>query len=459
MGKKKHIILFINQVLPDVYRSLGKYAKETGKKCDVAVIKSSRARKQEKKPEKSKKKPDIEIICDLDQDEKISEALRPYQDELLAITCRGEIGIQEFIKIIPHVPYLRTPTAKSLEWATDKVMMRRQMRAYDKSIIPTFKVVTDTKPETLKDIREKIGFPLVLKPANLAASLLVTICFHKEELEKTLRLSFKKIQKIYKDNKRKAEPKVLVEQFMEGDMYSIDAYVSSKGRVYLCPLVYVQTGRTVGFDDFFAYKTITPTTLKKSSQEAAEEAAEKSVHALGLRSTTVHIELMRTEDGWKVIELGPRAGGFRHRLYELAFGFDHTLNDILIRSPKKPILSKKAKGYAAMVRFFAKEEGTLTSLKGIQKMEKLKSYMESKINKKVGDRCVFAKHGGRGVVEVTLFNKSRSELQADIRRLEQTIKIETEKPTNGTKIKKSKTKKLNSKNSKPKPVKKKKRKK
>ncbi|MDO8752000.1 MAG: ATP-grasp domain-containing protein [Candidatus Wolfebacteria bacterium] len=441
--QRKNIILFVGHVRPEAYRSLGKYGKERGVKYKIAVIKDSKIRKPEKpekKPKKEKRKPDIEILCDLSQDEKISEALHPYENELLAITCRGEVGIQDFIKIIPHVPYLRTPTEKSLLWATDKVLMRRQMRAYDKSIIPKFMVVGNTTKETLKEIKEKVGFPLVLKPANLAASLLVTICFNEEELEKTIHRVFKKIQNIYKENNRRVEPKVLVEQFMEGDMYSIDVYVSSRGKVYFCPLVYVQTGRTVGFDDFFAYKTITPTKLKKTSQEAAEEVAWKAVHALGLRSTTVHIELMRTEDGWKVIELGPRIGGFRHRLYELAFGFDHTLNDIIVRSPQKPVVLKKPKGYAAMVRFFAKEEGTLTSLQGVQKMQELKSYKEAKINKKIGDRCIFAKHGGRGVVEVTLFNESRSELQADIRRLEQTIKIETEKPATNGKVAKKKKK-------------------
>ncbi|MEK7479434.1 MAG: ATP-grasp domain-containing protein [Patescibacteria group bacterium] len=373
---------------------------------------------------KEKKRPDFEVLCALGEQEKIKACLREYEEGLLAITCRGEVHIPDFIKIIPYVPYLRTPTTESLKWATDKAMMRRAMRAYDKAIVPKFLVVGRNTKEGRKEIKGKIGFPLVLKPANLASSLLVSICFHEEELEASLRKLFRNIRKIYKNNNRPQEPKILVEEFMEGSMYSVDAYVSSRGTIWFCPLVHVETGRSVGFDDFFAYKTITPTTLNEKSVCLAEHVAKKAIRAMGLRSVTTHIELMRTESGWKVIELGPRVGGFRVKLYKLAFGFDHGLNDILVRIPKKPIVTQKAKGHAAMLRFFAKKEGTLVSLQGVQKMRNLKSYVEDKVNKKIGERCTFAKNGGRGVVEVTLFNKSRSLLQADIRRLEQMIKIE-----------------------------------
>ena len=430
MNKKKgNIILFVSNVPQDVYSALRNYGKKHRIKYKIGVIKNIKTAKKKKHEEgggsEGKEKPDLEILCALDEPEKVKECLRPYENSVLAVTCRGETHISDFIKFIPHAPYLRTPTTESLRWATDKVMMRRAMRAYDKSITPKFLVVEKNTKEIRREIKEKIGFPLVLKPANLAASLLVTPCFHEEEMEASLRKFFRKIRKIYKDNNRPQEPKILVEQFMEGGMYSIDAYVSSRGRIWFCPLVYVQTGRTVGFDDFFAYQTTTPTTLGEKSVRLADLAAKKAIRALGLRSVTAHVELMRTEGGWKVIELGPRVGGFRVKLYKLAFGFDHGLNDVLVRIPKEPIVTKKAKGYAAMIRFFAKKEGMLMSLQGVQKMRDLKSYVEDKVNKKIGDRCVFAKNGGRGVVEVTLFNESRSLLQADIRRLEQMIKIDT----------------------------------
>lgn len=214
---------------------------------------------------------------------------------------------------------------------------------------------------------------------------------------------------------------------MEGDMYSIDGYVTSRGDISFCPMVYIKTGKRIGFDDFFGYQQMTPTKLKKSSIAAAEEVAVKAIRALGLRSTTVHIEFIKTEEGFKVIELAPRMGGFRHSLYNLSQGIDHSLNDFLVRLPKKINLPKKGKGYAAAFKFFAKKEGKLTKLLGLKKIKKLDSFIFLKRNKEIGDMCLYAKNGGQSVFNLVLFNKERSDLLADIRRAEKNIKIVTEK--------------------------------
>jgi biotin carboxylase len=215
---------------------------------------------------------------------------------------------------------------------------------------------------------------------------------------------------------------------MEGVMYSIDAYVNQRGVIYYTPLVHIKTGRAVGYEDFFGYMRITPVILKPHKIEDAKKAAEKAIEAVGMRSTTCHIELMKTEDGWKVIELGPRVGGFRHEMYELSYGFDHSLNDILIRIPKKPIISKKVKGYTSVMQFYARKKGKLKSIDGIIKVRKLESFSRIDIIKKVGDVCDFARNGDAPVFTIVLFNQNRSRLLADIRRLEQSIKINVTAP-------------------------------
>ena len=266
----------------------------------------------------------------------------------------------------------------------------------------------------------------MVKPSGLAASRLVGICYHKEELATFLKKVFKGIDAAYKEDGGKWSPKVLVEEFMEGQQYSIDVYVTDAGKMTFCPMVSVKTGKSIGFDDFFGYLQMTPTLLNDESIAEAENVAEQAIRALGLRSTSVHIELLKTERGWKVIELGPRVGGFRHMLYEFAYDFNHTANDILTRLPKKTHVKKKGKGYAAAMKFFAKKEGKLTKLAGIKKIQDLKSLKKLYINKKVGDSCKFAKHGGSSVFNVILFHKDRSELLADIRRIEQTVDIQVE---------------------------------
>jgi hypothetical protein len=256
-------------------------------------------------------------------------------------------------------------------------------------------------------------------------SLLVSICYHEEELEQDLKKALRKIKTLYKHDGRKEEPKILVEEFMEGEMFSIDAYVSSRGTVSFCPPCQIKTGKMIGFDDFFGYEQMTPTTLKKEEIAQAEEVARQSIHAMHLRSTTAHVELIKTRNGFKVIELGPRVGGFRHQLYDLAFGIDHSLNDILTRVPGKLVLPKKTKGHSVAMKFFAKREGVLKKVNGVNKIKTLASFVSIEQNKKVGDKCRFAKNGGRSVINLIMFNPSRSGLLADIRRVEKSLQIIT----------------------------------
>jgi biotin carboxylase len=306
--------------------------------------------------------------------------------------------------------------------------MRRRFNAYDKRITPKYKVVSDATQKTRTAIEKKVGFPLVIKPSGLAQSLLVTICYHQEELEKELKKTFRKIRSLHKNYKDKhEEPKILVEEFMDGNMYSIDGYVNSRGKIYFCPVVEITTGQSVGFDDFFGYKQITPTHLSRKSIQDAEMVTKKGVHALGLKSSSFHAELMKTEKGWKIIEIGPRVGGFRDDMYQLSYGFSHTENDLLIRVPQKPVIHKKNKGYTAVMKFFAKNEGKITTLTGVKKAQELKSFHNISVNKKIGDMARFAKNGGKSVFNITLFNKDRAKLLADIRRLEKMVKIETKR--------------------------------
>ena len=422
---EKNIILYVGKIFPHMYDALKTFQKKEDKKYRIGLIHDSKT-KLDEFTAKVVEKLDVVLPCDFSSDAAIQEALAPLQDEILVLTTRSEDQIPAFTRVIPYVPFVNAPTETSLDWATDKIMMRKHLSSYNKKITPGYIVVKDADKKSVKAIEEALTFPVIVKPAGLAASRLVGICYHKEELSDFLKKVFKEIDEVYQKDGGKGTPKVLVEEFMEGQQYSIDVYVTADGRMYFCPLVSVKTGKAIGFDDFFGYLQMTPTLLNPDSIAAAEDVAEQSIRALALRSTTVHIELLKTEQGWKVIELGPRIGGFRHMFYEAAFDFNHTANDVLVRLPKKPHIKKKEKGYAAAMKFFAKEEGKLVKLGGIKKIQELKSLKKLYINKKVGDSCKFAKHGGSSVFNIILVNKDRSELLADIRRLEQTVDIQVE---------------------------------
>ena len=418
MSTIKDTIAFVVNLPDSAAIAIQQYAKSEKKTLKILLI-------QDVNMSTPKKEPlcDFLVVCDFTNPQAIARALLPFQNRLLAITCRSESNIARFIQVIPHVSYLRTPSTESLRWATDKYEMRRRFRLYDKKRALKFTLIKNATKKEVKRVGEKVGFPMIVKPTNLAQSQLVSICYHEEELEKTLKTTFRKIQSAYLNDKRIEVPKIMAEEYMEGDMYSIDSYVNSRGKTYHCPLVRVKTGRDIGHDDFYNHLRITPTRLRGEAVTRAQEAAEMAIRALALRSTTTHTELMKIDDDWRVIEVGPRIGGFRHKLHELSCDINHSLNDVLIRIPKKPVLPKKCKGFAATLRYYPNKEGYIESLTGIKKIRDLQSFHDLDVKLKVGDKVLYSKNGGKGIFDLTLYNVERHKLLADLRRVEKLVQV------------------------------------
>ncbi len=418
---KKGIVLFVGPVPNSAIRE---WREQEKPKYLLYNLQSKRQKKGE--IEKAEVIFDKVLQCSFSKGSSIAEAIKDYRKDIIAITARGESKLWYFKRLIPHVPYIKTPTESSILWTTDKIKMRERMRSYSKSITPKFKIVSKSSKKVIDKIEKEVGYPMMVKPTGLAASMLVTNCYHRDELESALAHVYKKaniFHKIYKEFYHDDTPQVLVEELMEGEMYSIDGVVNGKGKVTCYPPVHVKTGKQMGFDDYFGYQRLLPSRLNDKSITKAETVTKKAVHALGLRYSPFHIELLKTEDGWKVIELGPRIGGYRQTMYKMSYNIDSTTNDILSRLGKKPDVPKRLKGHTAVLNVFAKREGKITKLQGIKKIESISSIIKFVQNKKIGDRVKFAKNGGKSVFNITLHNKDRSELLADIRRLEQTLDI------------------------------------
>lgn len=417
--RKKDIVVYVNNVPIGVRGAVREFSEKVSHDIFILLLRNIR-----RKESPTDKKADIILDVDFSKPTEIAKALYPYMDRLLAITCRSESNIARFISVIPHVPYLATTSTQSLEWASDKYEMRKRFKIFDSEHTPRFTLVKSYAKTERERVIKKVGFPMIIKPTNLAGSALVSVCYHEEELEKTLRRSFRRLRSIYSRDSRIEMPRLMAEEYIEGTMYSIDSYVDSQGNVTHCPIVRVKTGKDVGHDDFYNYLRITPTKLKQSSVRLAQERAEIGIKALGLKNITTHTELFHIDGDWKIIEIGPRVGGHRHELHRLSCDINHSLNDILTRIPgKKPDIPKKCKGYAAVMRYYASKEGIVEQLNGIRKIQDLKSFKNIDVKVKVGDRVYFAKHGGAGVFDLTLYNDEYSKLLADIRHVEQMVNI------------------------------------
>jgi len=166
--KNKDIILFVGKIFEHMVESVKEIENNNKQRYKIAFLYDSRLKLKAEMKE-AIRNVDIAIQCDFHDPSAIQKALLPYNDQLLAVTCRGEDQIPNFAKIIPHVPYLRTPTSESLNWATDKLLMRRRLRIHNKKITPAYAVVTNTDKISLNKI-EKQTCRDMLSPPRIGES-------------------------------------------------------------------------------------------------------------------------------------------------------------------------------------------------------------------------------------------------------------------------------------------------
>ncbi|HYH36257.1 MAG TPA: ATP-grasp domain-containing protein [Candidatus Saccharimonadales bacterium] len=416
-------ILTINVVEPALVRAVRMHSKDLGYDLHGLALVDKSYASHVKRP-KDKSGLFKEIVCDFDDPDELQRVLKPYMDRLLAVTCRYEEAIQSFRKVIPFLPYLHTPSPEALLWSTEKPLMRDRLRNYDSKLVPRYQYLEEDDMPQLEKLVRDFKFPVIIKPSGLSKALLVSRCEDLETLRERLAFAFRVIQDVYDRDRYQGKPAVLVEEMMEGDMYSVDAYVLPDGRVFCLPPVKVVTAHSVGLPGFYGYERRAPATLPPAELEAAYDTATAAIRALNLSATTTHIEMYRTEEGWKIIEIAARIGGHRDVLYREAYGIEHFYNDLLIRMGKEPSLPSEPIAEAAVLNLYAEREGTIKSIEGIDRARELPSVIHIVTHAGPGDRSLFSTNGGDRVVDAVLRNTDREQLEKDIRELRELIIIE-----------------------------------
>lgn len=422
MNQDRNIILTINVVEEPLVRAVHLQSKALGKKLEGLVLVHKEYAKLTNRP-KDRTGLFKEIICDFDNIDEVQAVLKPYHDRLLAVTCRYEEAIQPFGKVIPFLPYLYTPSGASLLWSTEKNLMRDRMKNYDSSLGPRYQYMQAADMPKLDELIKDFEFPVIIKPCGLAKALFVTECDDMEELRENLEKIFEVIENAYTREQYPGEPSLLVEEMMQGDMYSTDAYITHDGKISCLPLIRVTTAHELGLPGFYGRELTTITNLSDSEIQAAFKTTISGLRALNLSSTSAHIELFNTPTGWKIIEIAARIGGHRDDLYREAYGFEHFFNDLSIRMGKDPVVNMKAISNATAVNIYADQEGYIDAIEGLEKARKLESVVYLHEHAKPGDLALFAMNGGDNVIDGVLRNDDPKKLREDIKRVNDLVNI------------------------------------
>ena len=123
---KKDIILFVNAIRPATFGALETYAKTSGRTFTPVVLVDEKIQESitERNGQQYADKNLTVVSADFDSPKSLMSAILPYRERIYAVTCQYENSMLELKKLIPYLPYLPMPSERSLDWSTEKKLMR-----------------------------------------------------------------------------------------------------------------------------------------------------------------------------------------------------------------------------------------------------------------------------------------------------------------------------------------------
>lgn len=366
-----------------------------------------------------------QVLCDFSSRETIVETVRNLSQKPDAIMAAYENYVLPMAYVGEELG-LPTIPVEAAEACTDKQLMREAFSKSPKPISPEFDdAMTWEKVETFAKNHE---FPLILKPANLSKSLLVTKSLNMEELEKNWHRTMDQIDAVYKKYAPDRKPKIIIEEFLEGSVHSIDAFVDSDGEVHLIDgIVDYQTGYDIGYDDNFHYSRLLPSRLEGQEKRDFMECAELGCKMLGMKNSAAHIEIIMTKNGPRLVEIGARNGGYRERMYRLANGIDIIGNALALAFGKLPDIEPRKHEPVAVLELFPKEPGEFAGIKNEEELKKLPSLEYLSIKAEPGQFVGKSSDGYKMTAVVILHNEDSEQFEKDLDFVNNNVCIVTKK--------------------------------
>ncbi|MEV7520049.1 ATP-grasp domain-containing protein [Streptomyces sp. NPDC091371] len=255
------------------------------------------------------------------------------------------------------------PAATAVENACRKDLTRRVL---DEAGVPgpRFALCADTE-EALGAARG-IGYPLVVKPADLCAGMLVRQVGDERELERACRALAE-----FPVNARGQHraPVILLEELLTGPEVSIET-VSFDGATHVVGITDKSIG---GAPAFIETGHMFPADIGPEQARAAADSAVAAVTALGLDHVVCHTELKLTPAGPRLVEVNPRPAG--NRITELVrhvTGVDLAAACVDVALGRTPDLTVRPTGvHSAAIAFLLPADGGI--LTGVEGAEEVRS--------------------------------------------------------------------------------------
>ncbi len=226
--------------------------------------------------------------------------------------------------------------------STNKHEMRKTFRAHGDPSPWSISVDAQTDLEALD-----LTYPIIVKPTDRSGSR--GICKLESPDMDALRTA------VIHAMEQGFEKKALIEEFAEGQEYSVE-YISYQGNHHFLAMTLKST---TGAPQFVETGHMEPAPVNQETLEQVKAVVEHALDSLGIECGASHSELKIREDGTiRIIEIGGRMGGdcIGSDLVQLSTGMDFLAMVIQVACGQAPDLTPVCPGRPAAVKFIFTQE-------------------------------------------------------------------------------------------------------
>ena len=321
------------------------------------------------------------VNIDLRDREALAAFARDYQDEsgLDGVFTAGT-DFSTSVAFVAEALGLPGIDYQTALYATDKQRMRT-LFAHNGIPSPRFRVLERVPARhEIKAIGEQIGFPVVVKPVDNMGARGVR-CVHsgaqlEEAVEAALQFS--------------ASGRALVEEFIDGPEFSIDAVVW-RGRLSICGVA----DRDIRFAPFFIeVGHCMPSQLDDRAQRQLTAVFTRAVGALGIRNGAAKGDVFMGRQGPVIGEIAARlSGGYMSGwTYPLSSGTEPTLAAMQIAMGEAPHALAPRWRKVSVERAVISIPGVIRSLHGFEAAERLPNVCAVFRRCRAGESVVFPRN-------------------------------------------------------------------
>lgn len=315
-------------------------------------------------------------------------------------------------------------TPETARKATDKIFMRQCFKNHGIPQ-PDFEPVI-AEGDLLKAIR-KIGFPLVLKPADSMGARGVKYCASPEEA-----------QAWYPEARDFSKTgRVIAETYIPGQELSIDAVIY-KGRITMTGIA----DRIIDTPPFFVeFGHILPSVANPRLIEKVKEVFKAAIKALGIENGAAKGDIRIFQDEIFIGEVAARlSGGFMSGFtYPYATGVNLMEAIVNIHLGQAPGDLTEKKQHTAYEYTIPAEPGEVSDIRGVKDAMKIKNIKDIIIHVKRGDIIEKPQNNVQKAGSVIAVAPTRPLAAKAVQKALETVKITTKSKHKGSFYEKEKT--------------------